>query len=74
MMYGMQRTTVYLPEGLKAGIEREARREGVTEAEVIRRAVGEHLDELGSPRPILPLFPDGFGIDIVSIADEEGPI
>jgi hypothetical protein len=29
---------------------------------------------LGSPRPNLPLFPDGFGVDIVSIADEEGPI
>ncbi|MEX0864730.1 MAG: CopG family transcriptional regulator [Acidimicrobiia bacterium] len=69
----MHRTTVYLPEDLKAGIEREARREGVTEAEVIRRAVGEHLDEVGSPRPNLPLFPDGFGVDIVSIVDE-GPL
>lgn len=34
-----QKTTIYLPEELKAAVEREARRQGVPEAEVIRRAI-----------------------------------
>ena len=39
-MYGMsQKTTIYLPDDLKAAVEREARRQGLSEAEVIRRAV-----------------------------------
>ncbi len=39
-MGGMSRkTTIYLPERLKAAVEREARRLGCSEAEVIRRAV-----------------------------------
>lgn len=43
MMYGMKRTTVYLPEELKARLEAEAKRRGVTEAEVIRVAVDKEL-------------------------------
>ena len=42
-MYGMKRTTVYLPEDLKARLEAEARRRGVTEAEVIRVAVDKEV-------------------------------
>ena len=42
-MYGMKRTTVYLPEELKARLEAEAKRRGVTEAEVIRVAVDKEL-------------------------------
>ena len=42
-MYGMKRTTVYLPEELKARLEAEAKRRGVTEAEVIRLAVDKEL-------------------------------
>jgi predicted transcriptional regulator len=33
------KTTVYLTDDLKAGLEREARRLGLPEAEVIRRAI-----------------------------------
>ena len=47
-MYGMKRTTVYLPEELKARLEAEAKRRGVTEAEVIRLAVDK---ETRLPRP-----------------------
>ena len=47
-MYGMKRTTVYLPEEMKARLEAEARRRGVTEAEVIRVAVDK---EVRRPRP-----------------------
>jgi hypothetical protein len=40
------KTTVYLPDELKARIEREARRRGIAEAEVIRTAI-----ESGLSRP-----------------------
>ena len=35
----MVRTTIYLPEELKGAVERRARHEGVSEAEIIRRAI-----------------------------------
>lgn len=38
---GTQKTTVYLPDHLKAGVEREARRRGCSEAEVIRTAIAQ---------------------------------
>ena len=34
-----QKTTIYLPDELKAAVEQEARRRGVSEAEVIRQAI-----------------------------------
>ncbi|MEO7556153.1 MAG: CopG family transcriptional regulator [Acidimicrobiales bacterium] len=34
-----QKTTIYLPDDLKAAVEREALRRGISEAEVIRQAV-----------------------------------
>lgn len=48
-MYGMSvKTTLYLPDGLKAEVEREARRRGIAEAEVIRQALAAGLSR---PRP-----------------------
>ena len=35
------KTTVYLPEELKAAVEREARHRGSSEAEVIRQAISD---------------------------------
>ena len=64
IIYGMKRTTVYLPDEIKAAVEREAARHRITEAEVIRRAIAEHLVNLGAPPPELPLFPDGLGVEI----------
>jgi predicted transcriptional regulator len=43
-----QKTTVYLPEALKAAVESEAKRRGLSEAEVIRQAIAEAV---GRPRP-----------------------
>lgn len=37
------KTTIYLPDDLKANIEREAQRRGVAEAEVIRSALAAGL-------------------------------
>lgn len=42
-MYGMKRTTVYLPEELKARLEAAAKTRGVTEAEIVRQAVDIEL-------------------------------
>lgn len=42
------KTTVYLTDELKAGVEREARRLGLSEAEVIRRAIAAAVR---APRP-----------------------
>lgn len=33
------KTTIYLPEDLKSAVSRESQREGISEAEVIRRAI-----------------------------------
>ncbi len=43
-----RKTTVYLPEVLKAAVEREARRRGSSEAEVIRQAIAAAVI---APRP-----------------------
>lgn len=38
-MYGMKKTTLYLPSDLKDAVAREARQRGIAEAEVIRAAI-----------------------------------
>ena len=70
MIYGMRRTTIYLPDEMKTAIEREAVRRRVTEAEVIRDAVNQHLAEVEPPTPQLPVFPQGFGMEIGTRVDE----
>lgn len=56
MMYGMKRTTVYLPEELKAALERTAAVRGQSEAEVVRSALAAATAEATYPHPRLPLF------------------
>lgn len=57
-MYGMKKTTVYLPDELKAALERAAA-QGRSEAELVREAVRELTQRLEPPRPRLPLFSSG---------------
>ncbi len=59
IIYGMKRTTVYLPEDLKAALERTALAQGKTEAEVVRVAVASATAEHAYPPPRLPLFDSG---------------
>ena len=54
-MYGVKRTTIYLPDDLKAKLEATARAEGRTEADVIREALADALKQRMSRRPRLPL-------------------
>ena len=58
ILYGMRRTTVYLPDDLKGELSRAARDEGRTEADLIREGV-ERLLRDRLPEPRLPLFASG---------------
>jgi hypothetical protein len=58
-MYGMKRTTIFLPEDLKAALERTAAAQGRSEAEVVRNALVVATSEEAYPRPRLPLFESG---------------
>jgi hypothetical protein len=55
----MQKTTVYLPDELKAALTRAARTSGHSEAELIREGVRLMTERCSSPEPILPLFRSG---------------
>jgi hypothetical protein len=55
----MKKTTVYLPDDLKAALERASAVRGRSEAELIREAVRKLTQDVGQPRPKLPLFSSG---------------
>lgn len=60
-MYGMVKTTVYLPEDLKASLERVAAEQNRSEAELIREAI-RVLVSVGAPvKPRVPLVGTGLG-------------
>ncbi len=58
-MYGMQKTTVYLPDGLKRALAELAARRGQSEADIIREALSALTAAEGPPPPRLPLFRSG---------------
>lgn len=60
-MYGMRKTTVYLPDSLKRSLERLAQEEGCSEAELIREALQEAVAARRSPAPTIPLNEKGLG-------------
>lgn len=57
-MYGMHKTTLYLPEDLKRAIERAAAAGVCSEAEIVREALRRFTEGQGV-RPRLPLFTSG---------------
>lgn len=59
MMYGMDKTTVYLPADLKRALRLAAKRQGRSEADLIREGIGivTASEEPGKPR--IPLFESG---------------
>jgi hypothetical protein len=67
MMYGMRKTTVYLPDDLKAAIERLAEREQRSEADIIRDALRVAVHDRVPPSPHIPL--SGYGLGNSSIAE-----
>jgi len=68
-MYGMVKTTLYLPEDIKRALEGAATLRGCTEAELVREALRALLLSLDAPRPRLPLFSSG-DPDLAEGADE----
>lgn len=60
-VYGMIKTTVYLPESLKHALERLAAAERRSEAEIIREAVHQRVSASPRRRPRLPLVDTPFG-------------
>ena len=57
----MHKTTVYLPDELRAAVRREARRSGRSDAEVIRSAI-EQVVSASRPRPRPALFASGLSL------------
>lgn len=55
----MVKTTLYLTQELKLRIERRAREQRQSEAEVIRNALDASLPPFEPPRPRFPLFDSG---------------
>ena len=56
MMYGMEKTTVYLTEAQKRSLERAARTAGRSEADLIREGVELVTARHRSAELVLPLF------------------
>lgn len=50
----MHKTTVYLPEKIKVGVEREARLRSCSEAEVIRQAIADAVTRPAPRSGIIP--------------------
>ena len=58
-MYGMLKTTVYIPEDMKRALGQVAAARGLSEAELIREALHTITSQATPPRPRLPLFKSG---------------
>lgn len=54
-MYGMVKTTLYLPEDLKKRVERVSEEKGQSEAQIIRDAIRRAVEEDHPARPRIPL-------------------
>lgn len=65
----MRKTTVYLPDELKAALARLAEREQRSEADLIREAIRAAVDARTPPTPRLGLFDSGEP-DLASRIDE----
>lgn len=66
----MERTTVYLTERQKRALERSAKAEGRSEADLIREGVDIVTGRLQAAEPRLPLFESGQP-DLAERVDEE---
>lgn len=68
-MYGMEKTTVYLTDQQKRALERAARAEGRSEADLIREGVDTVTARHRVMEPTIPLFDSGIP-DLAERADE----
>lgn len=70
-MYGMKKTTVYLPDELKLSLKRMATEQRRSEAELIREAIQALVGSRPRPRPKLPLTEQGLGDPTIADRVEE---
>lgn len=70
MMPYMRKTTVYLPDALKARVELAARQRNLSEAELIRTAIDRFTRTSVRPEPRLPLFESIGEPDLAERVDE----
>lgn len=68
-MYGMEKTTVYLTDHQKRALERAARAEGRSEADLIREGVDTVTARHRVMEPTIPLFDSGIP-DLAERADD----
>ena len=68
-MGGMEKTTVYLTDGMKRALRRAARSTGRSEADLIREGIGLVTGTHRIAEPRLPLFESGQQ-DLAERADE----
>lgn len=55
-MYGMHKTTIYLPDDLKAALLSAAAETGRSEADLIREGIRLALDRCAPPSPTIPIM------------------
>lgn len=72
MMYGMKKTTLYLPDELKKRVESVAETEGRSEADVIRDAITSAVALQRTPAPRIPL--PGMKLGDPTIAERAGDL
>ncbi len=58
-MYGMEKTTVYLPPELRSALKETARARKVSESVLIREGIALVTAGTGPPPPRVPLFVSG---------------
>lgn len=71
IMYGMRKTTVYIPDDLKAALERLAESEQRSEAEIVREALRSAVADRGFPSPRIPLSTKGLGDPTIAERTDE---
>ena len=72
IMYGMKKTTLYLPDELKERVETVARAAGRSEANVIRDAIAVAVAVQRAPDPRIPL--PGMSLGDPSVAERAGDL
>lgn len=58
-MYGMRKTTVYVPDELKEALARASKAAGRSEADLIRDGIELVVSRTRDPEPKLPLIESG---------------
>lgn len=70
-MYGMVKTTVYLPKDVKQKLAELSASEGKSEAELIREAIRRAVEDRRPPRPKIPLSDRGLGDPTIADRTDE---